>query len=164
MHDIYTVPMQAVWFTGREESKKKRQTAFSFSWVPSLPFRSNCLTQTRTHTHTSFFFTLDGCGCLMLLPGHLPQEKNEVPIVLGGILVRSGQLQKILCKQGFNPQTVQLIVSHCSSACSMVHWKRREECEKTERQNTASPGFKVCFLNWHTRARTHTHTHTQRGG
>ena len=76
-------------------------------------------THTHTHTHTPFFhFCTRWVG---VLNATLPQNRNQVPIVLGGTQGRSGQLQKISCKLGFKPQTVQLVVSHCSYAGSMVH-------------------------------------------
>ena len=71
----------------------------------------------------------------MLFPGHLAQIRNQLPIVLGGKLGRSGQLQKISCQPGFNPQTVQHVVSHCPSAGSRVHWKRRENRERKVKGN-----------------------------
>jgi hypothetical protein len=50
-----------------------------------------------------------GVGGQCHSPATLPQERNPVPIELGGLQGWSGHVQKILCTLGFNPQTVQPI-------------------------------------------------------
>jgi cyanate permease len=84
MHDIYTVPMKAVWFTRREEMGRgcgKRQATYCIAWVPSL-LSDQTVTHTNTHLFLSFLRKM-GVGAQWHFLATYTRKKNQVPIVLG---------------------------------------------------------------------------------
>ena len=66
---------------------------------------------------------LDGVGGQCHAPAAVPPVKTRYPLYrrLGGPQGQSGQVRKIFPPLGFDPWTVQLVVSHYTDCCPMPY-------------------------------------------
>ena len=175
MHDIYTGPMQAVWFTGREERRREWEnetgkillflgfkSAFQIKLLcyththtciqANTHANKNTHTHTQTHTLASFILELDERGCSMPL---YPTNEITYPLYWVGPAAAVDSCRQSRASRDSIPRQSHLL---CVTAPLQAIWftgreDRRRQWEKWQVTYCIIWVQRLLF-----RSKSHTHT------